>query len=181
MSKKQDNRTKNKLMRYVCDNAYRLSSGSLDHKCSNNRLIRESVIEQYLLYNLCDVVAREKTAYNLKVQVESASNTSVDNSQKIKNIENKINKLKDLYLDDLIDKETYRKDYTELNKELNALKNTIVSEIPQKDFSAIEKILNSDYKKIYNKLTTENKRKFWLSIIDKIYVENGEIKEITFL
>ena len=60
----------------------------------------------------------------------------------------------------------------------------ILKEI-EKGLSKREKILlkifAKTFIKIYNKLTTENKRKFWLSIIDKIYVENGEIKEITFL
>ena len=58
----------------------------------------------------------------------------------------------------------------------------VTNTIPQnKDFSNLHKLLNSDFQNIYNKLSKTNKRKFWLSIIDKIYIDNGEIKEITFL
>lgn len=177
MSKKQDNRSKDRLMRYICDNAYRLKVGSLEHRCTNNKLIRETVIEQYLLNNL----EKELNDSKLKVQIKNSSNTINNNSIKIKTLEKKINKLKDLYLEDLIDKETYRKDYAKYNNELKELQKNTTPTLPKKDFSSIEKILNSNYKTIYNNLTTENKRKFWLSFIDKIYIENGEIKEVTFL
>lgn len=56
---------------------------------------------------------------------------------------------------------------------------------------------NSMYKKVDNRvknivvrypcdyssrfITWNNKKRFWLSIIDKIYISNGTIKEITFL
>ena len=71
-------------------------------------------------------------------------------------------------------------DYEKLNKKLKELKTN--TEIPQKkDFSELKKIINLDITKIYKTLSNEEKRTFWLNIVDKIYVENGEIKEITFL
>ena len=82
---------------------------------------------------------------------------------------------------DLIDKEEYKKDYEKYTSELNKLKNYNTNEPILKDYSHLRKILDSDYKTIYNNLSIENKKKFWLSIIDKIYIENGEIKEVTFL
>lgn len=79
----------------------------------------------------------------------------------------------------MIDKETYKKDYNKYTKEIEELESTQII-VEKQDLSHIEKILNSDYIKIYNKLNVTNKKKFWFSIIDKIYVEKGQIKEITF-
>ena len=103
-----------------------------------------------------------------------------DNSKQIQKLENKINKLKDLYLDDLIDKETYIKDYKMYTSQLDNLKLEVVVE-QERDFSKIEKILNSDYVSIYSNLSLENKRRFWLSIIDRVTILDGKVKEITFL
>lgn len=175
MCKKQDNRCKNKLIRYCCDNASRKKVGSMEYKCDNHKLIREEYIENYLLEN----IKNEAQNYITKNSIISVPQIK-DNSKEIKQIENKLYKLKDLYLDDLIDKITYKSDYEKLNKKLKELKkNTEVSQ--KKDFSELKKIINLDITKIYKTLSDGEKRIFWLNILDKIYIENGEIKEVTFL
>lgn len=175
LCKKIDNRTKNRLVRYVCDNSYRYKPGTKIKKCSNSNIIREDYIENYLIEN----ILLELEKFKIKSEIEEKTIVN-NNPQKIKSIENKILKLKDLYLDDLIDKETYKKDYEKYSKELSELQ-TVKIVKKNRDLSNLEKIFNSDYLNIYNKLSISNKKKFWLSSIDKIYVENGEIKEVTFL
>ena len=175
MCKKQDNRSTKKLIRYCCDNASRRKVGSMEYKCDNHKLIREEYIEKYLLDNIKSIA---KNYINANVVISNQT-TKNDNSNEIKRIENKILKLKDLYLDDLIDKKTYRSDYESLNKKMNELKNKAIS-TPQRDFSKLKEIMNLDIYKIYCLFSDEEKRTFWLKIIDKIYIENGKIKEITF-
>lgn len=175
MCKKVDNRCKNKLVRYTCDNSCRFKPGTTIKKCNNSKMIREDYIENYLLNNILNEL--EKYRFNSKVEEEVLVQ---QDTKQIKVIENKIYKLKDLYLDDLIDKETYTKDYKKYCDELNSLK-SIKTISKSKDLSHIEKILNSNYVSVYNKLSIENKKKFWLSFIDKIYVSDGQIKEVTFL
>ena len=85
-----------------------------------------------------------------------------------------------MYLDDLIDKKTYKNDYENLTDKLNKLKAEI--EISEKrDTSKLEKMINLNIEKIYFSLSDEEKRTFWLNIIDKIYIEDGEIKEVIFI
>ena len=175
LCKKIDNRTKNRLVRYVCDNSYRYKPGTQTKKCANSNIVREDYIEKYLLEN----ILLELEKFKIKSEIEEKTIVN-NNPQKIKSIENKILKLKDLYLDDLIDKETYKKDYEKYSKELSELR-TVKTVKKGRDLSSLEKIFNSDCLNIYNKLSISNKKKFWLSAIDKIYVENGEIKEVTFL
>lgn len=175
MIKKQDNRSTVKLIRYCCDNASRRKVQSMEYKCDNHKLIRENYIESYLLDNI-KVLAQKHVNKNTIITIKADK----DNSSKIKEIENKIYKLKDLYLDDLIDKKTYKSDYENLTRKLNELNSN--NNIPiKKDFSQLQKIINLNLEEIYISLSDEEKRNFWLNIIDKIYIENGEIKEVIFL
>lgn len=171
MSKKVDYRTKNKMIRYVCDRASRFKINSLEHKCNNSTMIREAEIEKYLLNNFktlaIDFVGKNKVIKKQKSNVD----------EKKRKIKLKIQRLKDLYLDDLISKEDYKKDYIKYNKELEDLKQP---EIIQKDYSYLENLLNQNIFEIYSTFNIEEKRKIWLKIIDKIYVKDGKIKEVTF-
>lgn len=175
MSKKIDNRCKNKLIRYSCETSYRRKLNTLDFKCNNRKMIKEEVLEKYLLDNINnlakDYINKNTISYNAKQK---------DNSKTIYEVEKKLFKLKDLYLDDLIDKDLYKSDYEKLTKKLNELKsNTHI--IEKKDFSKLQNLINLNINKIYLSLSDDEKRGFWLGIIDKIFVENGEIKEVTFL
>lgn len=172
MSKKVDYRTKNKIIRYVCDRASRFKINSLEHKCNNSTMIRETEIEKYLLDNLNSLC---KNYISKNTIIKKQKRNIEDKEKKIKL---KIQKLKDLYLDDLISKEDYKKDYIKYNKELEELKKP---EIIQKDYSYLEKLLSQNIIQIYSTFDIEEKRKFWLKIIDKIFIENGKIKEVTFL
>lgn len=175
MCRKQDTRSSIPKMRYVCDNATRRKTGSMEYKCTNHKSIKENEIEMFLLNNV-RTLAQNYIAKNSIV----AQSPLKDNSKEIQQLEIKINKLKDLYLDDLIDKDTYKLDYENLNKKLNNLKNTATFH-KNKNFSKVQKIINLDINKIYSLLSVDEKRTFWINIIDKIYIENGEIKEVTFL
>ena len=162
-------------MRYICDNATRRKPGTMEYKCTNHKSVKESEIEEYLLENV------KKIAKNYITKNVVDGDTKVkDNSKEIKNIERKMNKLKDLYLDDLIDKETYKNDYKKLTDEINNLKKT-TDKTEARDFSNLQNFINMNLDSIYKKLNTEEKRTLWLNTINKIIIENGEIKEITFL
>lgn len=177
LTKNQDNRSKKMVIRYFCDNARRFKVGSLSKKCSNKSYIREDNIENYLLKNLYN----EAQKYKAKYSISNLPSKIADNTSKINTLKKKLSKLKDLYLEDLIDKSEYEHDYTKYKKELSDLQSNYEEKIQRKDFSKLNKILNSGIINIYNSLSREEKRKFWLSIIDKIYVEDNQIKKITFL
>ena len=180
LSKKVDYRTKIMRIRYICDNNYRYKVGIDEKRCSNNKTIREDYLEEILLEELKPI--SEKLLAISKVS--QASPQKIDNSVAIQKLKNKIEKLKDLYIDDLIDKTTYKNDYTKYQDKLKELENANNSNDKyshKKNYEYLYQIINSDYKTIYNQLSIQNKKKFWLSFINKIYIENGNIKEISFL
>ena len=137
--------------------------------------VTATVNKKYLLENLYNEAQKYKAKYNI-----SNLTLKSDNTVKINTLKKKLSKLKDLYLEDLIDKSEYEHDYTKYKKELLELQSNF-KEVQQKDFSKLNKILNSGIINIYNSLSREEKRRFWLSIIDKIYIEDNQIKKITFL
>ena len=174
--KKVDYRVSNIVIRYSCNNSYQYILGTLDKRCHNSKLIREEYIENYLINNL------KTEAEKYKTKIVAIKKFSVkDNSKEIDIINKKLYKLKDLYLDDLIDKEVYEKDYQKYTNEIKKLKEKIIEKTLPVNIDNLNKLLNSNIENLYNSLHPEQKRKFWLSYIDKIYIENGEVKEVIFL
>lgn len=141
---------------------YRCNSPSLEkEKCTHSKRIREDAIERYLLDNLSDLL----DYYNFSVTQQAKKRKGPDKAQ----IKRKMDKLKDLYLSDLIDKDTYAADY-------NALRSSLI-EIEQEekvvpfDTTAVRSALT-----MYDELTRAGKKAFWTRILDRIEVgHNGEI------
>lgn len=178
LSKRIDNRTKRKTVRYICYNSSKYKVNSLGYNCTNSLNIREDYIENYLLTNFNE----EAKKYIIKAKAIAQNTKTTDNTNEINKLKKKLEKLKDLYIDDLIDKETYKIDFDKYTLKINELeKESANKNIIKKNFDNIEKLLKTDIEKIYSNLNKENKRKFWLSVIDKIYIKDGKIQEIIFL
>lgn len=124
-------------------------------------------------------IKQEVKKYIIKCSTSNKPKKSTDNTKKINALNRKLEKLKELYINDLIDIDSYKKDYEKYNKELKQISN-IQNNTP-KNLTNVKELLNLDIVKIYSNLTKPEKKKFWISLINKIYIENGEIKEITFL
>lgn len=154
---------------YLCPHPYKPNP---KFTCTNKKTIREENIEEYLLNN----IRTEFEKYKVSVSVKSER--KIDTNE-IAIIERKLKRLKDLYLDDLITKENYKKDYENLSNKLSALKEQESTET-NIDLSTTEKLLNSSWNIVYKSLSPDNQRRFWLSAIDKVYINNGSIKSIVF-
>lgn len=148
------------------------------YQCDNKKNICENKVETYLLNNIKSEINKYMITNTITAQTPSLE---VDTS-KIISINKKLEKLKDLYLDDLIDKDSYKRDFQKYSSELEKLKKEKFNkENPKtKDFSKLKQILNSDFESMYKTLSQAEKRKFWVSIIDNIYYEDGKIARIEF-
>lgn len=94
-------------------------------------------------------------------------------------IKHKLQKLKELYVNDLIDLVEYKKDYQIYTSELNQIPYLQKENPPV--FSAVESILNNNFKKIYDTLTREEKRTLWQSSIKEIRIDkDNNITGISF-
>ena len=61
-------------------------------------------------------------------------------------------------MDDLIDKESYRKEYELLQAKLSELKSA--ADAPHRDLTDLKQILSQDYEAIYNTFSTAEKEYF---------------------
>lgn len=151
------NNSRNKY--YRCK---KYSTGS----CNNKGLISEKKLEKYLLNNI-DILIANEVEYK-----EIILHNKEKNDNKIKNIKNKINKLTNLYLNDMVDIEFYKTEYENLKKSLKEEEQSIV---PQKIYKSkikeIKKILDNNFYLIYNSLSDKEKRIVWGKVFNYLVID----------
>ena len=168
--KKDGKKTDSEYHYYLCPRPYKPNVKTPN--CDSRTTIREEDIEKYLVENL------RKEFENYKVNITVKSERKVDFNE-VAILERKLKKLKELYLDDLISKEDYKKDYDNLNSKIATLKEETDLET-KIDLSNTERLLNSTWNIVYESLSSDNKRRFWLSVLDKVYVNDGHIVSLVF-
>ena len=134
--------------------------------CNHNHSVREDVVETWLFEHLADELERCQTEWEVKAKQKRRMSSRKDKAA----LKSKLTKLKELYVNDLIDMEEYRKDYAIYTAALNQLPEP--SEEKPPDFAAVQRLLSSDFRKIYDTLTREEKRTLWRSVIKEIKVDN---------
>ena len=151
---------------------YRCPKKHRDYSCDNNVSIREEQIEAYLLENIENEIKKHQDflVSSTKVRGEQAK---IKGNRK--QIEKKMERLNDLYINGFIDMEKYKADY-------KALESQIIDEPEEKtiDFAKYREFLNSGYKKIYSTLNDVEKRSIWRTVIQKIEVSGKDVKNIIF-
>lgn len=144
-------------------------------RCSHGKVYSELKLDKYMKEHILEHI---KSA---KVNVSEVQEQIKKNKTSIKTIEAKIDKLADLYLNDLISKDKYTLEYTSLNNELKKLQEEnleqakIVSVNPEELINLIKtKILDT-----YDSLSSNEKRIIWRRIIDYIIIndlEKGDVE-----
>lgn len=147
---------KNDHKYYGC--AIRYTYGSA--RCKHSKYIREDAVEAYLLSNILSSIDE----YNLRQQAEYEERSKTIQKKDPDKIKRKMQKLKDLYLDDLISKDVYEADYRRLQHELDSMTVYAPKLIEKAD---IEQALS-----LYSTFTDESKKAFWNRIIRRIETEN---------
>lgn len=95
-------------------------------------------------------------------------------------LQNELERLNLLFQKGRIEWDYYSEEYDRIEKELDELSH--IQPEPERDFSYLETLLNTDFKEIYLALTPENRRTFWRSTIKKIHLkEDYTVKYIDFL
>lgn len=138
------------------------------YTCNNNAYVLEKVIEQEVLKQLPilyeDIKNKQKNMKPVKI---------VDNTS---NIKIKIDRLQNLYIDGLIDKETYTKKYEDLKSKLEQEKRKIK---PTSNIAKIDKIFkNKKYMDLYNELDNIHKGEFFREILDSVVLNADRTIEV---
>ncbi|MFV0552241.1 MAG: recombinase family protein [Anaerorhabdus sp.] len=138
--------------------------------CSTMHQVREKVIESYLLDN----ITKEFESY--KVELNSKTLQMKKNEIDVRPLNNKLSRLQELYINNLIDMDSYKKEYSLLNRQLDEAEKTKTRK-EVKDLKPIATLLDTFVRKEYQRMSIENRRYFWQQMIDYIEVDkNKDIK-----
>lgn len=147
---------------------YRCGSAVRNLDCDNRKRVPEEFIEKYLLDNIVAELGRFKVEYNLR---QSAPIKPMVDKKKI---ERKLERLKELYINELIDLDTYKADFEVYKTQLDSL--NVNKEESKVDFEELENILSGDFIEMYHSLDKEDKQDLWLSLLESVEVtEEREI------
>lgn len=151
-------------------NYYRCNQGIL-HLCDNDKPFNEAHLERYMVDNaqrLLRVWAKEVE------EMEEEKKPLIKSNRK--NIEKKLLRLNELYVNGFIDMEKYKQDYDDLQSQI------IDTPEEQKiDLTAANEFLALDFKPMYETLSKVEKQAVWRTIIKEIRVSNKEVVEVVFL
>ena len=145
---------------------YRCNQHFQRGRCKHNHSIREEAVEKWLFENLEAEFHRCQLEWEVQAAARRRSASATDKAA----LKRKLSKLKDLYVNELIDIEEYKKDYEIYTAALREVPDPAQEAPP--DFSAIKEIVSADYKSIYETLSREAKRTLWRSVIEEIRVDN---------
>lgn len=145
---------------------YRCNQHFQRGRCSHNRSVREDYVESWLFEHLQEELERCKLEWEIRAAERKKKNRLNDKAV----LKRKLTKLKELYMDDLINIEEYKKDYQIYTAALQQIPDE-VPEVTPPDFSAVERLLQADFRNIYDSLTREEKRTLWRSVISEIRVD----------
>lgn len=150
---------------------YRCPKKTRDCLCDNNVSISEDWLEKYLLDNYKSLM----NSYMISVKEIEKKSTPIKSNKK--QIEKKLSRLNDLYIDGFISMEKYKTDYEFLQSQIiDQPENE-----SKKDLSAIKAFLESGFENIYNTLDFAEKQQLWRTVIKEIKVFGKEIISIDFL
>lgn len=153
---------KGNLTKYIY---YRCSLRMRNNTCDNHHQINQDKLEAWML----DHLELELAKYNFNVKKEAEKKRKPVDTAKIMT---KINKLKDLYLNDLIPREIYERDYAALSLQLEEAH----APAPQ----PIDTSFLASFREVYPTLDPQARKALWGKIINKIIVsESGDIS-VTF-
>lgn len=138
--------------------------------CDNKKILFETTLEKYLISHLREDLEAYIGEY------EIATTPIVNINTKKKQIEGKIDRLKDLYVNGLITMDEFKIDRA---KYLDQIASLPSCETPVKNIEPIKEILNSNIENIYNTFSFDEKRIFWRSILQEVqFYTDRSIKPI---
>lgn len=145
--------------------------------CDHKKQIRETAVEEWLFTFLGDELKKQRLEWDIKEARRRQTAAAIDRAA----IRRKLSRLKELYVNEMIDLEEYRWDYELYTAQL-AERTAPSAEEERPNFEAVEAILASGFRKIYDGLEREEKRTLWRSVIKEIRVDKErQITGISFL
>ena len=152
---------------------YRCRQGVNLHHCPNRKLVFETTLEKMLLERI------RPELENYIAEYEVANLPALRTDAKRRSVEGKMQKLKDLYLNDLITMDEFKLDREKLLMQLEKI--NAEDSRPVKDLSYLKNFLKMDFESVYDSLSIPERRELWRSIVKEIRVDHDKNIHIIFL
>lgn len=156
--------------RYRCYSRYLRKPPS----CPNMKTLGEQQLEEYLVSNINELVGK------VVIEYEKRGQDTAGRQRQITVLKKKIDKLKELYLNDLITLDEYKADKTAYLARIEELDSRVDKPI-KTDLNALKQLNNSDFKGVYTTLTVEERRRLWRGIIKEVRYGLDKRIEVDFL
>ena len=140
---------------YVCP--YHLNY----HACDYAVWHRQDRIESFLLENIKPMLDEANVKPKISKQNER------NNANRMKSLQAKLERLKNLYIDGDISKDDYTKKRDAVRAELGKLE----SDHSELDYEKLNEILNSGWRSLYDRIDPEDKAHFWRTILHHIEIK----------
>lgn len=142
---------------------YRCNQHFQRGRCSHNHSAREDRVEAWLFEHLSDEIEKYEVSWDVQAAGRKKTAAGVERAT----LKRKLTKLKELYVNDLIDMEEYKKDYETYSAALLKLDEAQIEE-KKVDLSGVRQIVSKGFLEIYDTLTREEKRTLWKSVLKEI-------------
>ena len=116
-----------------------------------------------------------KPAFDKMLYTVEVDEPKQDNSKRIKQLQSKLNRLTEVYVDGAITKEQYTERKSELQRQIADL-----SRSEQSNLNDLKTLLNSPWRELYDELTYEDRGIFWRAIVDRIEYDGESIHDVRF-
>ena len=160
---------------------YRCNNHVQNHKCEYSTAISEGRLERWLLANIKSCL--KERLYRVRRGITKTDNTK----QELCKCKEKLRRLKDLYVEEVIELDDYKRDYKSLKDKIAELERQSMQShaLPP---TAQEVLDMDDFIEKYKQLSQQRKAKLWHSIIESISFERKPLKrnvpldfKVTFL
>lgn len=141
-------------------------------ECDNSFHLNEEKLEKFLVQNLSEFAIAEIN--------ETGETKKESYDKQVAAIERKITKLKELYVNELIGLEEYKRDLNTYKSDLNELKQKI-NELQIGGKDALKELVGKNLSEWYWDLNNSEKRLLWRSVIERIDVDAEKNINVSFL
>lgn len=156
---------------------YRCNRALIDHICTYRHRVSQNLVEKYLLENL----EREYEKYKVRSNQISEELKKQKKTKDPEKLRKEMERLNLLFQKGRISFDYYDKEYQRLEEEHSASA-AFPEEEEARSLHYVEELLKTDFRQMYDSLSPENKRSFWRSTIQEIYLnDDNTIKAVDFL
>ena len=153
-------------------NGYRCNNSKL-RACNYRHQLSEKKVEKHLLTH----IRQDLEAFIVSAEAEQTKKRPQSKIRDVISLNEQLRRLNVIYISGNISDEEYSTETKRLRNEIEKAKATEEESRPM-NLQSIRDFLNSDFLSTYDVLEKEDKRRFWRSLIEEIYIDGTNVTGI---